>query len=77
MDLTGGDQSMYTITSAEMGHQGSYTVFVSDECDGEIESDIAILTVFEGMPVAGGLGLAAAALAAGLLGALRLRRRKE
>jgi len=77
MDLTGGDQSVYTIPSVEMGHQGSYTVLVSDDCDGEIESDIAILTVLEGMSVTGFAGLTGAVIMAGLLGVLNLKRRTK
>jgi homoserine kinase len=76
MDLTGADQSAYTIEPVEMGHQGSYTCLVTDEFNAEfVESDAAMLTVLAGMPLTSGLGLMAAVLAAGLLGALRLRRR--
>jgi len=70
----------YTIESAQDGNEGGYTVLVADDCGTEILSDPpAILTVTapEGVPVAGLAGLAVTVLAAGLLGALRLRRRKE
>jgi len=78
MPLDGGDQSAYTIASAQLDQQGSYTCLVTDDFNAEfVESNVAILTVIPGMPVAGGVALAAAVLAAGLLGALRLRRRKE
>jgi len=77
MDLTGGDQSVYTITRVQVGHEGSYTCLVTDDANGDnVESDIAILTVLTGVPTAGVLVLTATVLAAGILGALRLRRRK-
>jgi len=78
MDLSGADQSAYSIASAQMGDQGSYTCLVTDETSAMfVESDAAILNVIPGLPIAGGLVLSAAVLAAGLAGILRLRRRKK
>ena len=75
MNLDGADQSAYTIPSVLVGNAGSYTCAVTDEyIPTTVVSDAAILTVIGGMPVTGGLTLAAALLAAGL-GALRRRRR--
>jgi len=77
-DLTDASQSSYTINPVLIGHAGSYTCIVTDEYDAAnpIVSNEAILTVDTEttVPVAGGLALAAAVLAAGL-GVLRLRRR--
>ena len=74
-DIEDENASIYTIESAQTSNEGSYACLVADDYDGLV-SDIATLTVIpETMPVAGVAGLAAALLAAGLLGALRLRRR--
>lgn len=78
MDLTGADQSAYTIAAVQAGDAGSYTCLVTDDYYPEsIESDPAALTVLEGMPAAGGLGLAAMAWALSLAGALALKRRTQ
>jgi len=59
MDLTGGDQSTYTIAAVEkINHEGSYTCLVTDDTDDSVESDAAILTVLAGMATAGGVALA-------------------
>jgi len=77
-DITGADQSAYTIGSTRMGNEGDYTCVVTDEFVPEnVVSDIATLTVIPGLPAAGGLALATAVLAMGLAGALRLRRRTK
>ena len=75
MDLSYATDSVYTISSVQSDNKGNYTCLVADDYE-KLVSDIARLTVLTGMPVVGGLGLAAAVLATGLLGALRLRRRK-
>jgi len=79
MDLTGGDQSTYTIPFLQVDHQGTYTGLVTDEFnDEEVVSDAAILTVLTGIPVPATSGLALAALLSTCLlaGGAILRRKK-
>ena len=76
-DIEDENASIYTIESAQTGNEGRYACLVADDYD-RLVSDIATLTVIpETMPVGGPAGLIAAVLAAGLLGALRLRRRMK
>jgi hypothetical protein len=56
---------------------GTYQVTVEDDGTDGPFSDTFVLTVVEGVPVGGGLGLAALALMSSLGGALALRRRKK
>ncbi len=63
------------LNSVALDDGGDYSVEVYDSHTASIESATATLTVESGAPVAGGLGLAALALAAALGGARTLRRR--
>ena len=75
-NLPGGpDGPELSITDATSADGGDYSVEVYDSHTASIESAAATLTVESGAPVAGGLGLAALALAAALGGARTLRRR--
>jgi len=74
--LPGATASAYEIVSFGVGDIGTYTLNVNDNHTDEETSNLALLTT-PGLPVAGAAGLAAAVLAAGLLGARRLRQRKK
>jgi len=76
--LSGATTSSYEITSFAEADAGMYTVEISDNLTDTITSAPPALLQWVGeLPVASPAGLAAAVLATGLLGALRLRRRKE
>jgi len=75
--LFGATESAYEIESFAEADAGSYTVDVADNhTDEETSAPSARLNFIEGVPIAGLGGVTAAVLAAGVLGALRLRRRK-
>ena len=74
-DIEDGYGSVYTIGSAQMGNEGSYTCHLEDDYQ-ELDSDPAILDVIPGMPVAGGAGLAALLSACLLAGGAILHRKK-
>ncbi len=71
----GTDGPILVISSVTTDDAGDYSVEVSDSHTASIESATATLTVEPGASVAGGLGLAALALAAALGGMRTLRRR--
>ena len=71
----GTDPSKFEITSAELSDQGTYKVTVQAG-SATITSDPVQVTVGQGVPVAGGLGLAAFAAVSALAGVMAMRRRK-
>jgi len=76
--LPGATASSYSITSFDEAQDaGTYTVDISDSLTDVVVSDGALIALISEVPVAGLAGLAAAVLAASLLGALRLRRRMK
>jgi len=76
--LPGATASAYAIASFEVGDAGTYTVYVNDDYMDDETSNPALLTLtIPSLPVASLVGLAGAVLAAGILGAVRLRRRME
>jgi len=76
-DIPLATKSSYEIASFAGTDAGAYTVVVHDNFTDEKTSDPAELRLRSEVPVAGLTGLAAAVLAASLLGALRLRRRTK
>jgi hypothetical protein len=69
--------SSIVFTPLTFADAGTYQVTVEDDGTDGPFSDTFVLTVVEGVPVGGGLGLAALALMSSLGGALALRRRKK
>ncbi len=77
ISLPGGpDAPELVINSAAYEDAGNYSAEVYDSHTDSIASDTATLTVVDGVPVTGALGLAALALTAALGGARTLRRKK-
>ncbi len=64
-------------TPLSFADAGTYQVTVSDDGTDGPPSDSFVLTVIEGVPVGGGLGLGALAVMSALGGALALRRRRK
>lgn len=64
-------------TPLSFADAGTYQVTVSDDGTDGPFSDSFVLTVIEGVPVGGGLGLGALAVMSALGGALALRRRRK
>ena len=77
-DILDATASSYEIASFAESNAGTYTLHIHDSLTDAADSIPAeLFLAISGMPIAGVAGLAAAALAAGLLGALRLRRRTK
>ncbi len=78
--ITGANASSLDFPDPQESDSGRYRVEVTEGnsslSNAEMISSEATLTVKKGIPVAGGLGLAALAAATALLGAARIRRRR-
>jgi hypothetical protein len=74
-NISGTSTSTLFFTPFVEGDDGQYRVVVSDLYE-SVESNVATITEGTGVPLAGGLGLAALAALSALGGALAIRRRK-